>query len=166
MPYDEPLRLRVLKALTTCLQGITITNGYKHDLADSVFRGRVTYGESDPMPLVTILEEPLPEDALASPGSKQYANEWRLVIQGFVLDDPINPTDPAYYLEADVRKALAAERQRKRPGGGGIFGMDGIVDDIVISSPAVRPADEISATAYFWLRVNLKVVEDLLDPYG
>ena len=167
MAYDKPFRLRVLIALTEHLKTITIANGYKHDLSDRVFRGRIAYGENDPVPLVSILEEPMPEDAMPTPpgGRIQVATDWKLVLQGFVQDDPENPTDNAHYLVADVIGALAAARQQV-DSPNGILGFKGLIEEITISSPSCRPADDISAVAYFWLRVNLKVVEDLMDPYG
>ena len=43
----EPVRLRVLKAMTECLKDITPANGYHTDLKGQVFRGRVIFGDND-----------------------------------------------------------------------------------------------------------------------
>jgi hypothetical protein len=40
---------------TEALKEITVANGYAHDLATSAFRGRVIFGENDPVPMVSIL---------------------------------------------------------------------------------------------------------------
>lgn len=169
--YTDPFRLRVLKGLTACLQQITIANGYKFDLAQNVFRGRTVYGESDPLPLISILEPPLPIDQLRSPEqSTASSGEWDIMIQGFVKDDPENPTDPAHLLMADVRKALAQERKKRaRRNMPRIFNLDPeskhLVEDVFVGPGVVRPADDISAVAYFWLTITLRLVEDLESPY-
>ncbi len=165
MSEDYPFRLRVLRALTGCLQQITPANGYKSDLSNAVFRGRIQFGDKDPLPMVSILEPPIPNDAHDSPrGAGMNHFDWLMVIQGFVEDDHKNPTDPAHVAMADVRQALAKERQ-KGLRDNDIFGMAGRVDDIVIGIGVVRPSDEISAKAYFWLNLTVKIVEDMADPY-
>jgi hypothetical protein len=47
----------------------------------------------------------------------------------------------------------------------GIFGLGNFVIGMRIGSGVVRPPDEISAKAYFWLTITLDMVEDLADPY-
>lgn len=162
---SDPFRLRVLKALTTCLEGITPANGYTHDLSGKVFRGRDIFGEDDPLPLVCILEAIEEKPQVPTPQAGVHSTgPWELQIQGFVQDDYYNPTDPAHHLMAEVKKRLVEERTRDR--GNDILGMGGKVKDISISHGVVRPADEVSAKAYFWLRISLGLVENLLDPYA
>lgn len=169
--YDRPYRLRVMDGLVACLEGITPANGYKSDLSPTggrkVFRGRNIFGENDPLPMLSILETPLPIEAIPTPeaGTTQYTPTWDLLIQGFVQDDPEDPTDPAHILVADVLQALAKERKRRGGKSSNIFGMNGKVDDIVIANPVVRPPDELSSRAQFWLRITLKIVEDMESPY-
>lgn len=164
MAFTDPFRLRVLKALTAALQEITPANGYKHDLSSSVFRGRDLFGEDDPLPMVSILEATDEQDQVQSPrGSGDNFGVWGLLIQGFAEDDPENPTDPAHYLMADVKKRLAIERQKGVSFN--ILGMGGLVDKLEFSPGIVRPADAYSAKAYFWLRLDLTVVEDVTKPY-
>ena len=160
----EPLRLRILKAMQAALEEITPANGYASDLTGAVFRGRNVFGDTDPIPLVSILEAPDPINPLASPkDSGDQKGNWAMLIQGFVEDDPFNPTDPAHVLMADVKKRLVQERVRDRQRN--ILGMGGSLTDLKISPGVVRPADDISAKAYFWLRVTLTMVENLQDPY-
>lgn len=172
MPYDDPFRLRLLKEVTTCLEGITVANGYKYNMAGKVFRGRQVFGEGDELPLIVILETPVPIDQIPSPEtSTGAAGDLDLLIQGFIDDDSKNPTDPGHYLMADVKKALAKERRRSGEMGSNgrpkqnILNMDGKVTDLIIGSGTVRQPDEISSVAYFWLRITLKIVEDNEQPY-
>lgn len=163
---SDPYRLRVMKAMTAALEEITIANGYKHDLNGKVFRGRTLFGDSDPIPMLSILEAIEQEQPRIAdmPAASTMANQpWELLIQGFVEDDPFNPTDPAHVLMADVKKRLVQERVRDRQRN--ILGMGGTLTDLKISPGVVRPADDISGKAYFWLRVSIMMVENLGDPY-
>jgi len=90
------------------------------------------------------------------------------VIQGFVRDDRENPTDPAHLLLAEVKRVLALERRKTnwdRPQNG-ILGLGRDIVTMYIEPGVVRPADELSSKAYFWLTLRLEITEDLADPYG
>jgi hypothetical protein len=162
MEKDFPLRLQILRALTAELGTITPENGYVNDLSGAVFRGRIYYGDNDPLPMISILEPPLPTDPTESPwtGTKQLC-KWDLLIQGFVDDDPKNPTDPSYVLLADVRKALAVIRAAD----GKNLGVGSVIRNFDLGNPVVRPSDDISARAYFYLPLHLIIAEDLASPY-
>lgn len=165
MANTEPFRLRVLKALTAALGEITVANGYTADLAGKVFRGRDVFGASDPLPMLSILESIDEKDQKMSPlAGTAVTGPWQLLIQGWVADDEDNPTDPSHYLLADVKKRLIQERSKVR--GYEILGMGGMITDIKFSTGVVRPADEVSSKAYFWLKLELVLVEDLADPYA
>lgn len=177
MAHTKPLRLRVLEAITDCLSEITVANGYRHDLANAVFRGRIWYGDDDPLPMVSILEDPLPNNQSQSgqgahgDGTDSHGS-WTLLVQGFAVDDKKNPTDPAHYLMADVKKCLVQQRKRKTRSAHGAgeynpFGMGGVVENITIGAGVVRPPDyDVSAKAYFWLTLTITITEDLEDPYA
>jgi hypothetical protein len=153
-----------MEALTACLQEITTAEGYKHDLETSVFRGRVIFGDSDPLPMLSLLDVPIPLEPTEAPkGSGDNKGGWELIIQGFVNDDKGNPTDPAHVLMADVKKRLAIERCEDRDFN--LFGMGNHITGLEISQGIVRPPDEISSRAYFWLSITLIIVEDLTNPY-
>lgn len=165
MANTEPFRLRVLKALTAALGEITVANGYSADLAGSVFRGRDIFGKSDPLPMLSILESINEKDQRMTPQAGQHVTgPWELLIQGWSADDEDNPTDPSHYLLADVKKRLIQERSTAR--GYEILGMGGMITDIKFSTGVVRPADDVSSTAYFWLKLELVLVENLADPYA
>lgn len=174
----DPFKLRVLRAITDTLKQITPANGYSFNLADTVdmgprvVRGRAWFGESDPLPLVSVLEAD-EADMGEVPLNRPLMNyRWPLLVQGFVVDDRENPTDPAYRLMADVRRCLALQWARKAPGtnmpdpfGLGLAGPNTITA-LSFGPGVVRPADDISANAYFWLRLDLDVSENAADPYS
>lgn len=164
MSAPDPFRLKVMKALTAALEEITVDNGYQHDLPGRVYRGRVIFGERDPIPMLSILEVPLPLEQITSPrDATESAGGWDLMIQGFVEDDAKNPTDPAHRLLADVKRRLVLEKRRVTMGE--VFGMNAI-SGIRIGPGVVRPPDEVSAKAYFWLSLVIEMVEDLADPFA
>ncbi len=173
----EPLRLRVLKALTMALSEITPDNGYHTDVRftdpegvvkPAVYRGRMVFGENDPLPILSILEAPIPLDQTPVPRDSEFSSGgWELMVQGFVKDDSENPTDPAHFFMADVKKRLALERRKANAMKNelGILGLGNFITQLRIGTGVVRPPDEISATAYFWLTITLDMVEDLTDPF-
>ncbi|PAL23536.1 hypothetical protein [Sphingopyxis sp. GW247-27LB] len=163
-----PFRLDVLQRLTETVEAVSIADGYAHNLAGLVFRGRARYGENDPLPMVSFIEDPRPNDPVAEArGTQAHLVDWRILVQGFVEDDFANPTDPAYRLAADVAKVLSALRagmDQRKP----ILGFiekGQRIDNISIGAPIVRPPDEVSDKAYFWLPVTLSLVEDPAKPF-
>lgn len=167
MANTAPFRLEVLRRMTALIETIGVSSAIAYaDMSGKVKRGRIMFGEETPVPFVAILEPPIPVDQLPSPeGSDSTSGYWDLLIQGFVEDDEDNPTDPAHILCANVRAVLAQHREDEHLNG--LFGMGvrtNVVEDIFIGEPKVRPSDEISAKAYFWLPIRLKVVETLTEP--
>lgn len=171
MPLTDPLRLTIHKRLTAALEEIDGTGDWMTDISGKVFRGRAIYGESDPLPMVSILEVPIPIDQRPMPGDSTYGSGgWELMIQGFAVDDRDNPTDPAHVMLADVKKRLAIERKKLNWGptqgpAAGVLGLGRTITNMQIGPGVVRPPDEISAKAYFWLTFELELAEDLEDPY-
>lgn len=167
MANTIPFRLEVLMRLTALLGTISTGAGYFTTIPEeNIFRGRIAFGESDPLPMLVLIEPPIPvELATVPPGSPSSMEFWDLLIQAFVEDDPKNPTDRAHYLAADVRKVIAAHKLATQSTCKLGFGNKAnTVEDIFIGQLKVRPADEISAKTYFWLPISLKVVEDLANP--
>jgi hypothetical protein len=162
-----PFRLAILRRLTTLLAAIAPADGYTFSLGAAedapegrVFRGRAAYGENDPLPMVSMIEDPRNLEQDMAPGrSPSSQGDWNLLIQGFLEDEVLHPTDPAYFLLADVKRALVRARAQKR----NILGFGGkspCIADIRLGAGVVRPPDEISAKTYFWLPVTLELVED------
>lgn len=165
----DPTRLRILKALTDALKGITPANGFTYDLSEAVFRGRNLFDENDPEILVSILEPPESLDERPGPvDTSASIVEWPLLVQGFCVDDPVNPTDPAHILMAEVKMILVRERRRrKNVHTKDILGMGVVVDRMVIGGGVVRPPDfEVSNRAYFWLPLTLTIADDNDDPFA
>ncbi len=158
-------RLRTLKALTRAIERVHPGNGYHYDLRAKVFRGRGRFGDTDPIPMVSILEAPIPQEVRAVRGENPHSvGPWELLIQGWAEDDEKNPTDPLHGLMAEVKSVLVKE---KRLGGGhNMLGMDGRVMEMLVGQGTVRPTDEPMGEAFFWLSLTLTVVEDLEQPYA
>lgn len=168
MPLTYPLRLEVQRRLSAALSEITIANGYHVDVGPNVFRGRGVFGDETPIPALSILEVPIPLDQLPPPvDSPDSTGGWELVVQGWVKDDKMNPTDPAHILLADVKKRLVQEMKKAnwdKPEDG-ILGLGRSVTKLYIGAGVVRPPEEVSAKAYFWLTITLDLAEDLEHPY-
>lgn len=174
----DPFRLRVLKALSAALAEIEPATDqvYVNDLTpdgekERVIRGRLAFGSDDPLPMLSIIEPPLAIDQLPQPKDDGGSNgEWELVIQGWVEDDHDHPTDPAHVLMADVKARLAAlkeaqEKARRKTGNSAYLLGEKGVTSLQIGAGVVRPADEISSKAYFWLNIVFGVAENASNPY-
>lgn len=172
----ESKRLATLIALTTFLKNeVSVANGYKHDLAGKVFRGRMFYTNDDPVPMVSILENIDPDRYPRRAGgdfeAKITAEDWVLLIQGWAKDDKENPTDPAYELMADVRKALAKLEKRSRPDEVQVenpnYRLGGLIVGMTMEPGIARPpVEQVSSRAFFWMRIAFKFVENPNDPYA
>ncbi len=162
----DSFKLKVLKALTSALEEITVANGYQHDLAGRVHRGRLLFTQEDGLPHLAINEPPqMPDGIVAPDGSPSHFTKHPLLIQGFVEDDRQNPTDPAYLLLADVQKRLAIERTRGR--GYDILGFGDRIHALRIGQAVVRPPDAVvSDNSFFWLPVTLEYAEELQNPFA
>ena len=161
----DPKRLVILKALCAHIEAqVRVSNGFQHDLQGRVFRGRSVFGQDDPLPMVSVLEAPRPDQDLVTAKNGMQLDDWPLYFQGWAQDDPSNPTDPAYRLAADVKQALAMLIDR-RPESAPYYLLGDLVLDLTISPGTVRPPDQVSSWAYFYLPVTVKLKESLTDPY-
>lgn len=153
-------RLKILKALSVQLADVTVANGYRTDV-QKVYRGKTTLGSNNPLPCITIIEAPTPDDQpfRAAEGVKQKDN-WYLFVQGFVKDDPDNPTDPAHDFLADVKRCLS----RNFDANSAEYMLGGLAASFRMEPGTCAPPGEVSPTAYFWLRLEVGVAEDLRDP--
>lgn len=178
---SDPFRLKTQKAIAAAIDEISVATGYSLDFTGKVFRGRLIFGDGDPVPMISIIEPPLPNEMRPSPLlSTTEDGWWDIIVQGFVRDDRENPTDPAHLAMADVKKRLAQELKRKGEGSErnqpNPFGVNydengqlrkNRIEQFKIGAGVVRPPEEaVSTKAYFWLTLRLKIVEDNNDPFG
>lgn len=170
----DSLRKRIVKAVSETLKSITPANGYEFDFSDytddlgrdreRVFRGRTRFGESDPLPMLVVLEDPTRRTPdTGGTGGRQNISQFALLIQGFAKGDENHRLDVAYDLSAQVTKALAREIARHD----GPFGMGPRVGHAQIGQPVHRGGDDdISDHAYMLIGLTLTIHENLLDPYA
>jgi len=168
-----------MKGICDALKTITPANGYSHDMSDfedsagrpaeRVFRGRDFFGANDPVPMLSVLEDPrAPEPFNGSGTSAKSQNSFRVLIQGFVADDKHHPLDPAYAMSAEVIKALVAAKQAAT----GVLGLNKVmrapcVMAMQIGQPVHRPGrDEVSDPAYCLIGVTFLLAEDLENPFA
>lgn len=167
----DSYRLVVLKKLTEHLQGITPTHGYVNNLGPTpqfptgkVFRGRAIFGNEDPMPMVSILEAPRSDVGLfAGEEGVERKEDWSLLIQGWAVDDKMNPTDPVYALLDEVERHLWRLKETNRNSGNPIYPdeyrLGRTVAGITISPGVVRPAmEQVSSKAFFYLPIQVQLV--------
>jgi len=101
--------LTILKRLTVLLEGITPMNGYAYDMTGRVFRGKRIFGDSEPLPFVSILESMRPD---AQPDEAGFEKMVRiecldLLIQGWAKTEQAHPTDALYDLKGALEKRLS-----------------------------------------------------------
>lgn len=162
------MKLRVLQGLTEVFKGIRKDDGYAFDIGERVYRGRLNYGDEEKgATFISIIEPPQPQEQqpLPGPGGSELTGSWDLVIQGFTPEDRANPSDPAQYLLADMKRALGLHRRANMRGERNYLGMANTVLDIQVGTGVVRPPDDLSISAYCYLIVRLTIVEDTANPY-
>lgn len=165
-------RLEVLKALTAHIENtVSIDNGFKHNLSKKVFRGRDRFGNdyASKRPFVSILEAKASDYGLpANEEETVRLDEWILLVQGWAVDDMLNPTDPAYDLVADVERCLAmliAKDEQGQPLYPGIYRLGGKIAKLTLAQPVVRPAEDgLSDSAFFYLPIRIGLKVDIRQP--
>lgn len=160
-------KLQILIRLTELLEGITVQNGYKTTVL-GVYRGRNEFGTETAQPFIALLEAPRAD--IAQFGNEDHTiskDEWTILVQGFAEYNAEHPTDPAYVFLTDVENRLSminSTRQDGRVGGEypEWFRLGGLITDMVLEQPVVRPADKsISSTAFFYQPVRFTLVRDI-----
>lgn len=162
-------RLQILKALTAHLETIRVANGYQHNLNGRVYRGRAVFGSETPLPCVTLMESLNPDRNPLDAGDGLVQRDlWVLLVQGWTdSGDEDHPIDEAHNLMADVKKCLGQIMNDGPPHKPNLsYMLGGIIDGFRMEPGTVRPPDENSARAYFYLRVVIDVAEKLEDPYA
>lgn len=166
----DPFRLAVIKALADGIASEVVpANGATYDLSQASFYGRATYGENDPLPMSSLIEDPReqPSQETTVPG-KGHIVPWRLFLQGFVEDNHADPTGPAYLLAADLMTAVARISVEAHDRDDIVLGSSrrtNRVQQIRIGAPVVRPPDEFSIKAYCLIPLTLDLFETPSAPF-
>lgn len=164
---EDSYRLTVLKKLSAHLRKITPANGYEFDLSANVFRGRASYGEGDPVPLISILESPRSDmGSFAGEDESERSEKWSLLIQGWAHDDVDNPTDPAYALMDAVERQLFRLVKISNLTGDAVYPdeymLERSIGGISILPGVVRPPmEQVSSKAFFYLPVRVTLVRNV-----
>lgn len=186
---NEPIRLRVKKALKESLLQIATTEGYwlqtKPEIAEklTVSLDTTTIGNGDTTPAITIVESPEEKEYQEQPNdTTSRKRTCSFIIQGFadpslaslVTGDSVSCMDIADWLRSDCKKRIAQElvkRQSPILPTTGYFGIPEI-SEAWFTGGSVRPPEQTgnaqgspSRYAYFWFVLCLEIVEDDLDPY-
>lgn len=165
---EMSVQLVVLKRLTNHLAAMTEAGGYGYDMAGRVYRGRTVLGNETPLPALTILEAAETPEGNPAGGERLVRDvTMRLLVQGFVPDDKVNPTDPAHALKAMVEKRLAEvmAEQNGRPAFPAVYHLGGLIEGLSFGIGACRPPQpNVSDKAFFWIPVNVRLVADAQSP--
>lgn len=167
----RPQRLDVLIALTEHLEGITPENGYKHNLAGKVYRGKNFIGAEVERPALSIIESPQPDvSRFTGEWGDTRRAEWVVLIQGIVNDDKTHPSDPAYYLAAEVEAHLSRLIVTDGRTGLPIYPTEHLLGGRIVEmelAPAVvrPPENSVSASAFFFLPLRLTLAAETSEPF-
>jgi hypothetical protein len=170
---SDSRQLDVLKALTAHLEGMTAVGGYGFDMTGRVFRGVALWGAELPLPALGIIEAPVPDERPRTAGHERAfrAEDWTILVQGWVEDNDVHPTDPAYELKAYVEKRLseivAVRETTGLPQFPTAYRLGGRINNLTIGPGVVRPAQEkVSAKAFFYLPLVLNIAVTPTAPFA
>lgn len=163
---QPPKQLRILRKLKALLEA---TSGYE---GVKCFLGKSVITAKDATDTLSILEAPRPivGQPAAEEGVKRLES-WTLLVQGWPVDDPDEPSAPAYWMKAAVERQLSlvvAElpdgRQRKDK----LYKLGGDIGSLTIGQGVVRPPSEEAASrlAMFYLPLILEITTDVRNPYA
>lgn len=163
---NDSHRLQIQKRLCERLEMITPANGYCHDLTGKVRRGVLKLDDLNmpELPLLSLLEAVEPGQlTYPESGGNSQAEEWKLLLSGWVDTNGRHPTDAAHALLADVKAVLAPIRQH--PGRplttDSLFALGGLIERLEIGGGICRPPDPLSPTSYFLLPLKVTFIETL-----
>lgn len=173
---QDSIKLAILKKLTLHLEGITPVNEYVYDLSNSIYRGRLLYGEETRSPFLSIVEN-LQADSptdVAGEENVMSVNLWTLLVQGVGKNDTKHPTDDLYQLMAATEHRLARLIARNENDGYPTYPTEhylGLKDLKTISAMTIGPGivspprEGISSKAFFYLPLGINLVTDIRMPF-
>jgi len=154
-----PHQWKILTDLQTWLEGITPAAGFDNDMTNRVFIGRLSFGQDEKPPFLSIVEAPPAEDAAAADLHRTHLRySWRLWVQGWAEKDSL---EGLYVLKAETEKRLAALAGYEPTAylGRSVAGMKMV-------PASVRPANPQSGVGpFFYLQLELDLAYRLSDPF-
>lgn len=162
-------QLRILKKLTAHLTAPEVTSGYP---GFKTYRGLAVVPAKELTDCLSILEAPRP--IVGEPAGEQGLKRkelWTLLVQGWPIDDALNPSDPAYAMKALVERQLSLivvelPDGRQRTDDLYLLGKD--IISMTIGQGVVRPPSEEGASrlAMFYLPLYLELTTNVVNPYA
>ena len=175
LPVLIPKQLAVLNRIVEMLEELPLTGSDTETFKGRVYIGRTVFGKETDLPAFSILESTRPDLAPVTAGENKIDQStlWTLLLQGFVKDDKKNPTVPAYWLKAQAEQRLSAiiakRAQSPHPVSPEdyLIPLDGVklITGLAIGPGVVRPPDEISPNAYFYLPLVVNLVINVANPF-
>lgn len=161
-----PKQLRILRKLSALLEATSAYPGIK------CWRGKSVVTAKETADTLSILEAPRP--IIGAPAAEQgvkRSEAWTLLIQGWPVDDPDEPSAPAYWMKAAVEQQLSlviAELPDGRQRRDGVYMLGGDISSLTIGQGVVRPPSEEAASrlAMFYLPVIVGLQTDVRNPYA
>lgn len=154
----DPIKLQILKALTTHLEGIEWNDS---TLQGCVFRGRNRFGDNDPETMLSLLEAPRPDTGReGGEFSQARSYTWELLLQAWTKDDPENPSDPMYFLQEVIEQRLgmiiATNSGSGFPTYPGIYMLGRTIHGFRYGPGVIRPpTDNISSKTFLYMPIRI-----------
>lgn len=161
----DSYRLTVLKRLTALIEATAVSPYPGMTLPSTlnglVFRGRKTFGDNDPDLMVSILEDVRDRGALYAEDRRN--EQWSLLMQAWMPDDKVNPSDPLYSLADDIERQLDRVTATNRSIGTKkypehyMLGPDGagtgyLINSFQVNRPFIRPPTEgVSSKSFLYI---------------
>ncbi|QXV72270.1 tail completion protein [Acidovorax phage ACF1] len=151
----------IAQHITTILQTITPTNGYKTEIGQTVYRGRLRHDE-DRVPYAVLIEgedRPVDHSGLADVLISQ-----NYTIGGYVKCDPDNPNDAAHDVIADIKKAIfSSDLGWKTPAPGSRGQGQGRVKSLKYRGRDIGPRADGQGIVFAVVHITVEFAENLLD---
>ncbi|MCK2095229.1 hypothetical protein [Thauera aromatica] len=144
----------IAQRLTARLQAITQANGYRSNLGQHVYRGRLAIDEDTPAS-VTIAE--LDEDGTQKPGRRSALCKLtqRYALEALAHCDPDHPNDAAHDLIHDIQRAIFGPLDPT---------LGGAAADLRYLTRRINPRDFGTTRVLASVEIEVDYVEDLAAP--
>jgi hypothetical protein len=170
LPGDKfpraPKQLRIMRKLSALLEATSGFEGIK------CWRGKAVLTGKDTADTLSLLEAPRP--IVGSPAAEQGVKRdetWTLLLQGWPVDDPAEPSAPAYWMKAACEQQLSlviAELPNGVQRRDDVYMLGGDISSLTIGQGVVRPAGEEGASrlAMFYIPLIIGLQTDVRNPFA